>query len=273
MKIKTKRAFAAVLASLMIALNAGITAFADTDSETDSVAENDTSSVADNSSEEETEEASEGAEITLEDLAKYYANGTLKLNYSDEDDSSIDYYGDDYYDTDGNATLINNQQIIYNSDEMQFISVTTKDGNVFYILINYSDNDNIDNVYFLNKVDSFDLYSLLYTSDDSSTIDPEAVEAAAEQATGGNTKKSSSNSTDGETAVTDLESSAETATTNSATSGMAKELMILGVCAVVAVLIFFVMLNMKKKNKNKVQSANEEFSFDDEDDDINEDEE
>lgn len=38
----------------------------------------------------------------------------------------------------GNATLIKHEKIIYDSEEMQFIAVTTKDGDVFYILINYS---------------------------------------------------------------------------------------------------------------------------------------
>lgn len=58
----------------------------------------------------------------------------------------------DYYDTKGNATLIKHEDIIYNSEEMQFIAVTTKDGDVFYILINYSADGDEDNVYFLNKV-------------------------------------------------------------------------------------------------------------------------
>jgi uncharacterized protein YukJ len=35
---------------------------------------------------------------------------------------------------------------------MQFISVTTKDGHVFYVLINYAAESGEDNVYFLNNV-------------------------------------------------------------------------------------------------------------------------
>lgn len=82
------------------------------------------------------------------------------------DDTVHDYYADDHYDTDGNATLIKQEKIIYDSEEMQFIAVTTKDGDVFYILINYSAEGNEDNVFFLNKVDDFDLYSLLYAGND-----------------------------------------------------------------------------------------------------------
>lgn len=102
--------------------------------------------------------------------------------------STYDYYGDPYYDTDGNAELINNQNVIYSSARLQFISVTTKDGHVFYIIIDYADTDG-DNVYFLNKVDDFDLYSLLYTGDenvldsykDQSTVSATGTGANAQQ--------------------------------------------------------------------------------------------
>ena len=73
-----------------------------------------------------------------------------------------DYYGDDYYDTDGNATLIKSERIVYNSEEMQFIAVTTKDGHVFYVLINYSAENAEDQVFFLNNVrNTYGHYKLL----------------------------------------------------------------------------------------------------------------
>lgn len=125
------------------------------------------------SAEESSQASTEGAMTSASSQSDSGAdnNNTRKdiLSFFDKDysddssnDSMTDYYNDDYYDTDGNATLINNQKIIYNSDEMQFISVTTKDGNVFYVLINYSDSDNIDNVYFLNNVrNTYGHYKLL----------------------------------------------------------------------------------------------------------------
>lgn len=66
--------------------------------------------------------------------------------------TTVDYFTDDYYNTAGNATLIKEESIIYNSEEMQFIAVTTKDGHVFYVLINYSAESGEDAVYFLNNV-------------------------------------------------------------------------------------------------------------------------
>ena len=84
-------------------------------------------------------------------------NGTVTAN-----DSRPDYDGDPYYDTDGNAALIKSEQIIYNTEEMQFIAVTTKDGHVFYVLINYTAESGEDNVYFLNNVrNTYGHYKLL----------------------------------------------------------------------------------------------------------------
>ena len=98
---------------------------------------------------------------------------------------SKDFSSDEHYDTKGNATLIKSEQIIFDSDKMQFISVTTKDGHVFYVLINYTASQGEDNVFFLNKVDDLDLYALLYESDDdSSKMTPEEAKQAAAKASG-----------------------------------------------------------------------------------------
>ena len=110
-------------------------------------------------------------ELDEEDMQKLVDeiqhNKAAMENSDDEtDNTGHDYYADENYDTDGNATLIKHEKIIYDSEEMQFIAVTTKDGNVFYILINYSAEGDEDNVFFLNKVDDFDLYSLLYAGNE-----------------------------------------------------------------------------------------------------------
>ncbi len=94
-----------------------------------------------------------------------------------------DYYGDDYYDTSGNASLVKSERIVFDTEEMQFIAVTTKDGHVFYVLINYSAENSEDSVFFLNKVDDFDLYALLYAGDENKeNITPEQALQAAENA-------------------------------------------------------------------------------------------
>ena len=104
---------------------------------------------------------SEPADESSVDMEKF-REVMSELAEADTTDVVTDYDGDSYYDTDGNATLIKSEQIIYNTEEMQFIAVTTKDGHVFYVLINYTADNGEDNVYFLNKVDDYDLYALLY---------------------------------------------------------------------------------------------------------------
>lgn len=180
-----------------------------------------------------------------------------------------DYYADDYYDTDGNATLIKHEKIIYESEEMQFIAVTTKDGDVFYILINYSAEDDEDNVYFLNKVDSFDLYSLLYAedenSDESANINPaEQAELYADAATGGHYNGTyKDNSTPD---VTEAENPEDTET-QPVSSGMMNNNILLiggiGVLAVIAFIIFMLKSGKLGGGKKKVEDIGD---FEEEDD-------
>ena len=99
---------------------------------------------------------SEPADESSDDMEKFH-EVMSELAETDTTDVVTDYDGDPYYDTDGNATLIKSERIIYNTEEMQFIAVTTKDGHVFYVLINYTADNGEDNVYFLNKVDDYDL--------------------------------------------------------------------------------------------------------------------
>lgn len=211
-----KRFFSAVMAAMMLSLASVGAVSASAAETTDSAvevseqattaADNDSSedgsetegttakatetSAEDSSSENETTASSvSDEEYSMEDFMKVMAqlaengNGTVTAN-----DSRPDYDGDPYYDTDGNATLIKSEQIIYNTEEMQFIAVTTKDGHVFYVLINYTAESGEDNVYFLNKVDDYDLYALLYAGeedkDGNPKYTPEEAMQAAEKANG-----------------------------------------------------------------------------------------
>lgn len=116
------------------------------------------------------ETADSKADITEHVTASTHSSSSeesfkIEENSSDTDmadDAVPDFYNDSYYDTDGNATLIESEQIIYNTEEMQFIAVTTKDGHVFYVLINYTAENGQDNVYFLNNVrNTYGHYKLL----------------------------------------------------------------------------------------------------------------
>ena len=194
------RFFSAMLAAFMLATASvgGITASAaekasagEDTAETTAVDEDSsadtTETTADTAESSDTEETSSVSEDNTDDMEKF-REVMSDLAEAGTTEVAPDYYGDDYYDTDGNATLIKSERIVYNSEEMQFIAVTTKDGHVFYVLINYSAENAEDQVFFLNKVDDYDLYALLYAGaeddDEKKKITPEQAAQAAEKANG-----------------------------------------------------------------------------------------
>ena len=166
------RMLSAVMAAFMLATASvgGITASAaekasagEDTAETTAVDEDSsadtTETTADTAESSDTEETSSVSEDNTDDMEKF-REVMSDLAEAGTTEVAPDYYGDDYYDTDGNATLIKSERIVYNSEEMQFIAVTTKDGHVFYVLINYSAQNAEDQVFFLNKVDDYDLPEL-----------------------------------------------------------------------------------------------------------------
>ena len=181
------------------------------------------------------------------------------------DNTGHDYYADENYDTDGNATLIKHEKIIYDSEEMQFIAVTTKDGNVFYILINYSAEGDEDNVFFLNKVDDFDLYSLLYAGNEGEEEKDPAEQAKkyADAATNGGVTADVSERSEETTGET--ERAEEKSTTKQPSSMNSNALILVGV-GVLAVIGGAVLVLKKGKFGKKKNTSAEDFEEDYDDD-------
>ena len=206
----------------------------------------------------ETESEQETEEESVSETAE-----TSESEEMPEISDEIDYYLDDYYDTKGNATLIKSEKIIYDTEQMQFIAVTTKSGDVFYVLINYSAENNEDSVYFLNKVDTLDLYALLYMTDEEeeSGIDPDHVQKAEQAA------KDWKNSQNGIDNITETEENPDSESETpevQPNSGMNNMMMLgIGAFALIAAGIF-AFLMMKKK---PVQKSEPELNYDDSDED------
>ena len=256
------RFFSAMLAAFMLATASvgGVTASA----AEKTVAEEgtaETTAVDDDSSVETTETTtSEPADdssvttVTADDMEKF-REVMSELAEADTTDVVTDYDGDPYYDTDGNATLIKSERIIYNTEEMQFIAVTTKDGHVFYVLINYTADNGEDNVYFLNKVDDYDLYALLYAGtedDDAKKITPEQAAQEAEKANGRVQSGGSDNTDDAEDTAENGEKSSESAAhTKNVPMNKNSMILVFGVIVLIGVGAAGFFLMKKKKGGNK----------------------
>ena len=248
-----------ITAAMLFAMSGSVTAFAEETSATVTETATDIQTTSEITETAEKSEETESATTKTEEIVD---------EIFDRANDDNKYYTDDYYDTDGNATLIKEEQVIYESEEMQFIAVTTKSGDVFYILINYSAASDENNVYFLNKVDSLDLYSLLYMTDEEkeSGIDPENVQKAEDAVLGHTSSETVETATD-ETAEND-EHTQEAVTKQS--GGMNTTLLLgIGIIALIAIgFVGFKMFGKKPVKKN----ISDDFDEQDEDD-VNEDDE
>lgn len=264
--------FSMVLSAMVLATaSVGITASAD-----EAVEMPDTTNAV---VEEITEESFENEDFSeTADKPENAASAEKTADNSENDDSDMekyheimdelaestpDYENDPYYDTDGNATLIKSEKIVYNSKEMQFIAVTTKDGHVFYVLINYSAENDEDQVFFLNKVDDYDLYALLYagkeSDDEKENITPEQAFEAA-QAANGRVQADSAEVTEESTETAD----SEQVTTKPNAMNPNTVYLVFGAIALIGVGAAGYIFMKKKNGSNKAVVNN---SADDEDED------
>ena len=256
----TKKSVAAIFSAMALTLASmgnAIPVFAE-EAETTAITE-----MADNSSAANMELGEEDMQKLVDEIQH---NKAAMENSDDEtDNTGHDYYADENYDTDGNATLIKHEKIIYDSEEMQFIAVTTKDGNVFYILINYSAEGDEDNVFFLNKVDDFDLYSLLYAGNEGEEEKGPAEQAKkyADAANGGGVTVDVSDHAEETTGET--ERAEEKSTAKQPPSMNSNALILVGV-GVLAVIGGAVLVLKKGKFGKKKNTGVEDFEEDYDDD-------
>lgn len=93
----------------------------------------------------------------------------------------------------GNAQLVDD---VSDNENLQFITVTARNGNVFYFVIDKGAQS--ENVYFLNTVDESDLEALVEKSDKkpTATAKPEQTENTAETDLTENDKKNTNSKTE-----------------------------------------------------------------------------
>jgi hypothetical protein len=276
--------FSAILSALVLAAaSVGVTAFAE---ETATEQTTSKSTVEEKATENEkvsdSEKEDNPVNVDVDEVMDYinkFADAENAASAENGDNARPDYYGDDYYDTKGNATLIKSEHIIYNTEEMQFIAVTTKDGHVFYVLINYSAENGEDNVYFLNKVDAIDLYTLIYMKDEEkeSGIDINNVKKAEETAFEAFSKEKSSAENWEDSIETDISDTDTVEQEKPEQKPMSSNNMYLIIGAAVILCIggagFFIMKKKPAKKNNVVMEDDEDINFYDNDEEFNEDNE
>lgn len=211
-----------------------------------------------NNTASDTAVSSESSESTSERKSEEPAEEDKTSNDSENNNNDYSFSTQ----TEGNADLIASEEVITDNGKFQFIAVNTRDGDVFYVIVDNSKTDN--NVYFLNEVDTYDLKALLNKDDDGNAAQV------------GDTSVSSEDDEDEEASEESVDEEAEQ--TQSSESGSDSSILII-IGIVVLAGIGFVIYKIKNggfgkfgKKKDNVELLDDEF--DDEDEiEINEDKE
>lgn len=145
--------------------------------------------------------------------------------------------------TEGTGHVVDN---ISDSDNLQFISVTAKDGSVFFVVIDKQNNN--DNVYFLNKVDISDLEAL--AEDNTLTSSSTAVVTPVPSAT-------ATPETEEQTSVAEMKQTKEPISSTTL-------ILILALIAAAVIGVYYFKVIIPKKKLEQADDL-EDFDFEDED--------
>jgi hypothetical protein len=166
---------------------------------------------------------------------------------------------------DGNLTLVDD--LTEDSEEnMQFMTVSTKDGHYFYIIIDRSGSQ--ENVYFLNQVDEVDLMALMDDEEKAQFEDTETEDTETEDTEVVTPTVSETVDTENTDDTAAAEEVVEVSAKQSGNNGLAV-LAVLGVIGAGVAGGYYVMKIKPQKNKS---SVDEDLEFYDDEEYENEDE-
>lgn len=155
---------------------------------------------------------------------------------------------------DGNLTLVDDTE----SGDKEFITVQTKDGNTFYLIIDHANDE--DNVYFLNLVDEEDLLALIDDEDFVSGYQ------AGKDNPADDSSKAETNSTDESTSQTSAEPETQQETTGSSSGPVAAAVF---AAVIIGAAVWF--FKFRKPNKTaKSKPDPDDYADDDGEDENNE---
>lgn len=206
---------------------------------------------------EATTEETEDSELdSMDETLLLMVFSLMMQNTTDTDDTSLALTPD------GNLSLIDDIDTATDEDTgKQFITVVTKSGNYFYIIID-RDDEGEETVHFLNQVDEADLLALM---------DEEDVEEYKASVSGTDTDTEDSTDETGASAVTDEEEEAfeakdaETTEDDTESDGMNALPVVVIVVVLAAVGGFFAYTKMKDKKKEETK-PDPDADYTDEDD-------
>lgn len=208
------------------------------------------------STENTTESAAKDTSTTNEEGGDA-AGGRVTGTASDTADSES---GDGVLTPSGNMSLVDN---VNESDKenLDFMTVTSKDGHVFYIVIDHS--DNAENVYFLNQVDETDLMALM-TDEEKKAIEEKAgTETDTEKAVTPTVKTDSEETDTDQAATSDKQDVVSNAMNNNLIMGA-----VFGAIGLVLIGAYYF---LKIRPKKKGSSIEDDLEFYDDEEYENED--
>ncbi len=144
---------------------------------------------------------------------------------------------------DGNLTLVDDKE----SGDKEFITVQTKDGNTFYLIIDHASDE--DSVYFLNLVDEEDLLAMIDDEDFVSEYQ------ANKDDTADDSSEAETSSTAEPAAQTSAEPEAQQETTGGSSGPIAAALF---AAVIIGVAVWFFKFRKPVKAKNKPDPEDED---------------